>query len=71
MPKPILLFTILVFLAFGIAFPAFADDTIRIATLEISVWPEYDQPGVLVQYQGQLAGANKSGATREISVLCI
>ncbi len=29
---------------------ALAADTPHIGNLEISVWPEYDQPGVLVQY---------------------
>ncbi len=69
MPKRILFLTLLVFLAFGLAAPTFANDPLRIATLEVSVWPEYDQPGVLVQYQGQIAGAAQSGVSREISVL--
>ncbi len=60
---------ILLVLASAIFSPAFAQDTTRIATLEISVWPEYDQPGVLVQYQGQLATMDQSGAAHDISFL--
>ncbi len=69
MLKGIPFLAIVLVLASAIFSPAFAEDTTRIATLEISVWPEYDQPGVLVQYQGQIASADKSGATREISFL--
>jgi hypothetical protein len=67
--SPIL--AILLFSAFALFSPAhaLAEETTRIATLDISVWPEYDQPGVLVQYQGQIAGADKSGVSRDISVL--
>ena len=47
----------------------FAQETTRIATLDIPVRPEYARPGVLVQYQGQIAGADKSGVSYEICVL--
>ncbi len=69
MLKRIPFLAILIVLASAIVSPASGEDTTRIATLEISVWPEYDQPGVLVQYQGQIASADQSGATREISFL--
>ncbi len=78
MLKPIPFLAVLLAFASAIFFPSAAprayaanafEETTRFASLEISVWPEYDQPGVLVQYQGQLAGATQPGASREISVL--
>lgn len=61
MLKRIALLAILSVLSLGVASPARADETLRISTLEVSVWPEYDQPGVLVQYQGDVAvQANKT-----------
>ncbi len=69
MLKGIPFLAIVLVLASAIFSPAFAKDTTRIATLEISVWPEYDQPGVLVQYQGQIASADQSGAAHDISFL--
>lgn len=39
----------------GIASPARAEEPPKITVMDVSVWPEYDQPGVLVQYQGNLA----------------
>jgi hypothetical protein len=32
-----------------------APDEVRLATLDIAIWPEYDRPAVLVIYRGQLA----------------
>jgi zinc-ribbon domain len=60
----------LVFLALWFAPRAFAqnaqtDD--RLASLNIAVWPEYDQPLVLVQYDGELAA--KDPLPRDISLL--
>ena len=59
------------FLAFAFFSPAhaLADQATHITTLDISVWPEYDQPGVLVQYQGQLASTGTSVTSRDLSVL--
>ena len=42
-------------IAAGAASPARAEDAVRIKTLQVSVWPEYDDPGVLVMYLGELA----------------
>ena len=44
-------------LALGFLTPAFgAEDTqTRIKNLKVSVWPEYDEPRVLVMYQGEFA----------------
>lgn len=43
--------------------------TTRIATLQVSLWPEYDQPGVLVQYQGKLADADQKQLPRDVAFL--
>lgn len=44
-----------------------ADDPNRLAQLKISVWPEYDQPTVLVMLDGTLA--DTSNLPRDISLL--
>ena len=46
---------------------AAASDPNRIANLGISVWPEYDDPSVLVIYDGTFA--NKDGFPREVAFL--
>jgi hypothetical protein len=46
---------------------ALADDPNRLSQLKISVWPEYDQPTVLVMFDGTLA--DSANLPREISVL--
>jgi len=53
--------------AFAAAPRAFAQDPSRFAQLKISVWPEYDQPTVLVLLDGTLA--DTTNLPREISVL--
>ncbi len=45
---------------------AWADDPNRASVLSISVWPEYDQPSVLVMVDGTLA--DSSNLPREITV---
>ncbi|GAP07591.1 MAG TPA: zinc ribbon domain-containing protein [Anaerolinea thermolimosa] len=40
-----------VFISFSIPRPAFAQNDISIQNLEVEVWPEYDQPSVLVIYR--------------------
>lgn len=40
----------------GVAAPARAEEPSTISVMDVSVWPEYDQAGVLVQYQGNLTG---------------
>lgn len=69
MPKLFLSFASLLMLSLALVSPAFAQETPRIANLYISVWPEYDQPGVLVQYQGDLAQVQPSAQLRDISFL--
>lgn len=50
--RPLLLAALAVFL---LSVPtAAAQDTVRLASLEVSVWPEYDQPAALVILDGQL-----------------
>lgn len=51
----------------ALAAPAliFSQTPERIAKLEISVWPEFDDPRVLVQYDGELVGT--SGTPREVA----
>lgn len=48
------LFTLLVCLVF-LAWPAQAQDTPTLSSLEISLWPEFDRPDMLVIYRGALA----------------
>ncbi|MBI4788674.1 MAG: zinc ribbon domain-containing protein [Chloroflexi bacterium] len=47
--------------------PARAQDPNRATQLRVSVWPEYDQPSVLVMYDGTLA--DTANLPREISVV--
>lgn len=65
------IFLLLILFGFPIATPrsVSAQETIRIADLYISVWPEYDQPGVLVQYQGKVVETAESPLPREIAFL--
>jgi hypothetical protein len=51
--------------ALGIPALTHAQTPDRIASLDISVWPEFDDPRVLVQYDGQLAA--KDGYPRDVS----
>ncbi len=46
---------------------AVAQSNDRLANLTILVWPEYDDPGVLVQYDGEIA--LKENSPRELSLL--
>ncbi|MBI4674550.1 MAG: zinc ribbon domain-containing protein [Chloroflexi bacterium] len=69
MPKTFFAFGLLLILALVLVSPASAQETSRIANLYISVWPEYDQPGVLVQYQGELAKSDQTALPREVSFL--
>ena len=46
MPKTFFVFGLLLILALVLVSPASAQETPHIANLYISVWPEYDQPGV-------------------------
>lgn len=60
-------------LAFGLFLIALTSQPIaaqtpdRIGSLSISVWPEYDDPSVLVIYDGEFA--NKEGFPREVAFL--
>jgi hypothetical protein len=49
--------------------PARAEEPLKITTMNVSVWPEYDQPGVLVQYQGNVAAQPTKTAPVELSFL--
>lgn len=55
----------LAFLSFPLASGVLADDNDRLANLTIEVWPEYDKPLVLVQYDGEVAV--KDNFPRDIS----
>ena len=46
---------------------AFAQDPNRLSQLKISVWPEYDQPAVLVMLDGTLADV--TNLPRQVAVL--
>ncbi len=62
------LFLSLVLLFFGIpTLPVAAESSDRIANLSISVWPEYDDPSVLVIYDGEFA--DKDGYPRQVGFL--
>ncbi len=68
MMKRILFFCALLALLLLLAAPrALADDPNRLSQLQISVWPEYDTPTVLVILEGKFA--DTSAASREVSVL--
>jgi hypothetical protein len=47
--------------------PALAQNDDRLTSLRIFVWPEYDDPRVLVQYEGELAA--QASLPREITLL--
>lgn len=49
--------------------PVSAETSPRIAILNIYLWPEYDQPGVLVQYQGQLAATPQNSLPLDVTFL--
>ncbi len=69
MPKRFLFVTVLTILSIGIPQPAHAQQSLRLGSLGISVYPEYDQPGVLVQYQGAIVGTADKSNPREIAFL--
>lgn len=52
---------------FSLAPGALAQDPNRLTQLKISIWPEYDQPSVLVLLDGTLA--DKAGLPRDVSIL--
>ncbi len=58
-----------IILLFGWVIPVRAEEPLRIANMDVSVWPEYDQPGVLVQYQGAIATTASKANPRELSFL--
>jgi len=60
---------ILVLMTLGITSTVYADDPLRISSMDIFVFPEYDQPGVLVQYQGKIAAAADKSNPREVAFL--
>lgn len=57
----------LVLLGFFLSTPAYAQTPDRLTFLKLSIWPEFDQPSVLVLYDGVLA--DTSNLPRAISVL--
>ena len=60
---------ILVLTTLGIASTVYAEDPLRISSMDIFVFPEYDQPGVLVQYQGTIATVADKSNPREVAFL--
>lgn len=56
MLKCLILSTLFTLVLLGSVSPARAEEPPKISMMDVSVWPEYDQPGVLVQYQGNVAG---------------
>ncbi len=52
-----------------VASPVRAEEPLKIKTMDVSVWPEYDQAGVLVQYQGNLAAKADKTNPQELNFL--
>jgi zinc ribbon protein len=67
MPKRFVLVAVLTSLLIGISQTVHAQQAVRIGSLGISVYPEYDQPGVLVQYEGAILGAADKSNPREVA----
>ncbi len=69
MTKRKMIFSVMMALAFLLSLTshAFAQDPNRLASVSISVWPEYDRPSVLVILNGTFA--DKGNLPREVSVL--
>lgn len=55
MIKRILMFCILAVLVYLPASPGRAQETVSLGTLNVALWPEYDQPSLLVIYKAQIA----------------
>jgi zinc-ribbon domain len=53
--KRILLFCLLAVLVCLPALPGRAQEPVNLSTLDVSLWPEYDQPSLLVIYKAQIA----------------
>ncbi len=66
MLKQIALVCVAIF-SFALASTVHAEEPLRISSMGIFVFPEYDQPGVLVQYQGTVP--EKTALPRDISFL--
>jgi len=60
---------ILVLMTMGISSNVYAEDPLRISSMDVFIFPEYDQPGVLVQYQGSIIGKADVSNPREVTFL--
>lgn len=58
-----LVLTLALVAGLGAGPPASAQDALRLASLRVGLWPEYDQPALLVIYWGVLPGATAFPAT--------
>ncbi len=67
--RRISLLGIFALMSLAIALPARAEEPLKITTMDVSVWPEYDQPGVLVQYQGDVSAKPTKAAPVQVSFL--
>lgn len=68
MLKRIFLVAFFIPLAFVFPLTASVQETTRIASI-VSLWPEYDQPGVLVQYQGKRADTEQKRLPEDVAFL--
>jgi hypothetical protein len=59
--------TFLLFFIFIIPAPLYGEEALKIGRMKVSVWPEYDTPGVLVVYEGRFA--NKDAFPAAITFL--
>ncbi len=67
MLKRLIVLALFALLFFAVASPARAEEPPKISIMDVSVWPEYDQPGVLVQYQGNVAAKPEKANPLELS----
>jgi hypothetical protein len=57
-----------VLFAIGIAFPAYAQQTETLSTVNVEIWPEYDQPSVLIIYHILLTSTTPLPATINLRI---
>jgi hypothetical protein len=66
MRKALVLLSVL--LAIGMAIPAYAQQTETLSTVNVEIWPEYDQPSVLIIYHILLTSTTPLPATINLRI---
>jgi hypothetical protein len=59
---------LVVLMAFWISFPAQAQSELRLSSVTVDIWPEYDRPAVLVIYHLTLSSDTKLPATLNLRI---